>query len=291
MILMDLLPFIVTYSTFRTTSFGDISAYSAAMTLNFSLLPFLYLWTAGAIYVTFVGGQSAGLIADEVDRGTMLILVSKPISRVQIFLGKFLAVLLFGALMSVISIYTLGWLIVWLLSGNIDHFLAMLPFLNFFVLFSFFLDLIFVSIAMALSSIMKKGKKVGGIIILIVIMTYFGFFMIRMASMDTYTKYYLYYVDIGYHLGNVFVFLNSTFNIFPNSSTWQMFFSLFTGVYQFNIFGGGGSMVDSSQGIDLGGYPINTYVAPVVSFILWVSISILLLLYGLYKLQRKEISN
>lgn len=283
-LLMMSLPLVVMYFTLKDQPFGDMSIESASMKLGFYLLPYIYLWTSGIILTIVLGSQSAGIIADEIAKGTMLILVSKPINRVQIFLGKYLAIVLYGLILSFSSIFLTGWFSVLFLSGNIDHFTGLLPMLWFFFVYSAFLNVLFVSISMALSSIMTKGKKVGGIIIGLIIMTYLGFFMIRMLLNDSYQTYYLYFIDISYHMGNLFVFFNSALNVIPESIYWQSFFSQFTGTYL-------GAPYDSAQQISVGSYALANYITPPVSFLIWVGMAILLVIFGLYKLQKREITN
>ncbi len=270
----------------------DISPYSASMKIIFAMLPMIYFLSFGMIYSIFVGAQSAGLICEEIEKGTMLILVSKPIGRIQIFLGKFLAVFCFGALISLISTFVIGWFGVLIATANLEHFLVMVPRLWFLFFYSIYINLIFCSISMALSSIMKSGKKVGGILIAIVLVAFFGFFMIRLLASDIYVAYYLYLVDIGYHLGNVFVFFNDIFGAFPATSAWQIEFSIYTGVFDApSLFGFGSQGLDSAQLIDLGGYPLKNYVTPLGSFLIWTGFSVLLLIFGLFKLKTREISN
>ncbi len=281
---------IVTFA--RATINPDISPYSASMKILFLMLPMVYFLSFGMIYSIFVGSQSAGLICEEIEKGTMLILISKPIGRIQIFLGKFLAVFFFAALIALLSTFAIGWFGVLIATANMEHFIVMVPRLWFLFFYSLYINLIFCSISMALSSIMKSGKKVGGIIIAIVLIAFFGFFMIRMLASTFYVQYYLYLVDIGYHLGNVFVLFNTIFGAFPPTSAWQIDFSMFTGVFDApSLFGFGGQGLDSAQQIDLGGYPLKNYVSPLNSFLIWTGFSILLLIFGLIKLKTREISN
>jgi ABC-type transport system involved in multi-copper enzyme maturation permease subunit len=270
----------------------DISPYSASMKILFIILPMIYFLSFGLIYSIFVGAQSAGLICEEIEKGTMLILISKPIGRIQIFLGKFFAVFCFGALVSLLSTFVIGWFSVLIATANLEHFIVMVPRLWFIWFYSLYINLIFCSISMALSSIMKSGKKVGGIIIAIVLITFIGFFMIKMLAAAFYVKYYLYMVDIGYHLGYIFVLFNDFFGAIPATSAWQGDFNMYTGVFNApSLFGGTGESLDSAQQIDLGGYPLNNYVTPLGSFLIWTGFSLLLLAFGLFKLKTREISN
>lgn len=284
LIFMSLIPLLTTALMPAPASYSAMSEYSVGMAIAFQLQFFMYTFTVGLIFILIISAQAAGLIADEVDRGTMLILVSKPIGRVQIFLGKFLAIFLYGVLLSFSGIFAVSWITVLVKTGNLDHWLQIAPIMGFFFLYSVFVELIFLTITMALSSIMKKGRSVGMILILIIIMTYFGFFLIRMIASSAYEKYYLYYPDIGYHLANVFVLFNDWFNALPPSSSWQSMFTMFTGAYDTGT-------ADTAQNIDLGNLELAGYTTPLFSLLFWVGLAVVLLFVGLWKLKTKEISN
>jgi len=287
LIMMLFVPLIVFFVTLMNTNFGAISTYSASMLMSFALLPMLYWWMLGLVFTILVSGATSGVIADEVDKGTMLLLVSKPVSRVQIFLGKFLGVFAFGALMSFVGIFLGAWVAVMFTSGNIAHFFGMLPFLLFMFAYGLFVELIFLSISIALSSMMATGRKVLMACLGLVVLTFLVFFMIRRIAPGYYETYSLYWFDIGYHLGNILANAIQVWNILPASTLWQTSFDIYTSAFA----GATTATIDTSQGIDLGGLPLAGYVAPVVSLLIWLLIAILLTLFGLYKLKRKEITN
>lgn len=263
--------------------YDSMSIYSVSMKFNFGIIPFMFFWTLGMMLTLNIGIISAGLIADEVDRGTMLLLVSKPVSRIQIFLGKFLAVFIYEAILCFISIFSYAYITVGFFSGNVMHFLGMLPFLWVLFLYSLIVISLFLAISMALSSIMSRGRNVGFIMISLSIIGYLVFFSIR-QNPDMYTNYHLYLFDISHHLGNVFNSLIELTNALPSSTDWQIPLNSFSGI--FTEVG-----VDTSQGIDLGGLILVGYIHPSISFLILVGIAVILLFFGLYKLNRKEIAN
>ncbi len=269
---------------------GSLSIYSASTLMIFNLLPMLYWWMLGLVFTISVSGTSSGLIADEIDKGTMLILVSKPVGRVQIFLGKFLGVFTFGALLSLVGLLTCGWVAVLFSSGNLAHFFAMLPFLLFMFAYSLFVELIFLSISMSLSSILKTGRKAMMLSLVISIVTFIVFFMFRAVLSAVYVQYPLYWLDIGYHLGNILVYAIQLTNIIPSSTLWQQNFNIFSSVFSYSMFSFN-QTGDTAQNIDLGGYPLAGYVSPAISLLIWSIIAILLTIFGLYKLKRKEITS
>ena len=264
--------------------FGLVSPHHAATVNSFSLVFPVFFWTLGIVFTIVIGTSGAPLIAEEIKTGTMLILISKPITRTRIFLGKYLAVFLLGMVLSFIAIFSIGWITVLFNSGNIDHFISLIPFLTALYLYSLFILFLFNSITMALSSILKKPKNVSVIIILIVIVSFVAFQFIRALVGDFYEGLQLYHFDLGYHLGNTFIFFMETFNVVPRSISWQNLFAMLTGVYKFT------NTIDPDQRIDLGGLEKTNYYLPIFSLLIWIIIAVLLLIFGIYKLKKREIS-
>ncbi len=295
-IIMAIIPILITGIGLLNSNLDEFPPYAAGMTIVFNFLPFYYLISLGIIYGIVIGTKSSGLICEEIEAGTMLILVSKPIGRIQIFLGKFLAAFVYMALIAFVAIFSTGWILILMITGNIEHFFAIVPVLLLLVLFSQFINAIFLSISMALSSIMKKGKKVSMMMIVIILFTFLGFFLIKIQFGGVYDTYNLYVFDISYHLGNVFIFFNSLLgNPLPMAVNWQTTFTMFTGVFDapgfLELLMGQGTTVDSAQGLDLGGFDLKGYFTPVQSFLIWLGIAALLVFFGLLKLKKREISN
>ena len=282
--IMISVPLIVLTSVFTPTDFSDISAYSASMLINFQLIVILYYWTAGLIFTLVLSGKSAGLIADEVDRGTMLTLVSKPISRFQIVVGKYIAVFVYGAVLNFSSLFLIFWISVLNVSGNILHFLGTIPFLGFVFGFSLFVEFIFLNISISLSSIMSNGRKAGTVVFFIIISSYLVFLLFRMMGGDIYIKYSLFYFDIGYHLVNILIYFIDITNIIPSSQMWQDTFQWLISIFV-------DPAIDPSQGINNGSLELINYVDPIVSLLLLVGLSIVLLLIGIIRFKKREIKN
>ena len=281
-IFMLFLPLI--YSIGGGAQFGLISPYHAATVISIALVFPMFFWSLGLAYTIFIGVSGAPLIADEVKSGTMLLLISKPISRIKIFLGKYIGVFLYGMLLSFISIFVIGWIGVLMQSGNIDHFVSLIPFLTALYLYSLFILFLFTSITMALSSIFKKSRNASLGILLIVIFSYLAFLIIRQIAGENYALFQLYHFDLGYHLGNVFIFFIENLDAIPPSTSWQLVFGTLTGVYSTS------SPIDPDQNINLGGYEKTNYYLPISSLFIWLLIAVLLLAYGIISLRKREIS-
>jgi len=236
------------------------------------------------VFTIVIGTSGAPLIAEEVKSGTMLLLVSKPISRLKIFIGKYIAVYLYGMLLSFFSIFVIGWIGVFVKSGNIDHFFSLIPFLTALFIYSLFILFLFTSITMAFSSIFKKARSASILIIFISILSYIAFLLIRTLTGPFYVTFQLYHFDLGYHLGNIFILFVETLNAVPPSISWQLMFANITGVYSI------GTTIDPDQNINLGGLEKTNYYLPVFSLLIWILIAALLLVFGILSLKKREIS-
>ena len=267
-----------------TVDFGLISPNHAATIISFALIFPAFFWTLGLVYTIVIGTSGAPLIAEEVKSGTMLLLVSKPISRIKIFIGKYIAVYLYGMLLSFLSIFVIGWVGVIAKSGNIDHFISLIPFLTALYIYSLFILFLFTSLTMAFSSIFKKARFASTLIIFIAIFSFLAFYIIRGLTGQFYVTFQLYHFDLGYHLGNVFILFIETLNAVPPSISWQIMFAMITGVYSME------STIDPDQNINLGGLEKTNYYIPVFSLLIWILIAALLLVFGILSLKKREIS-
>ncbi|MFX1572051.1 MAG: ABC transporter permease [Promethearchaeota archaeon] len=282
-IVMLILPLIY-ISLSSPVDFGLISPSHAAIVISIALAFPFFFWSLGLSYTVFIGISGSPLIADELNSGTMLILVSKPISRIKIFLGKFVGVFLYGMLLSFIVIFVSGWMGVLIKSGNIDHFVTLIPFLTALYLYSLFILFLFTSITMALSTIFKKSRNASVGILLVSIFSFLAFQLIRTMVGGAYVMFQLYHFDLGYHLGNVFILFIESLDAIPPSTSWQRIFGMMTGVYSTE------SPIDPDQNINLGGFSKTNYYLPIVSLLIWLLIAFLLLAFALISLKKREVS-
>ncbi len=283
-LIIMLIPLIVTIAFPSTIEYESISPQHAAAAISIAIVFILFFWTLGISFICIIGTSGASLISEEVHSGTMLILVSKPIMRVKIFIGKYIGLFLYGATLSFVAIFSIGWIAVLRYSANIIHFFGIIPFLFVTYLYSLVLLLIFCSITLALSSIVNRPRNAGLIVIFLVIFSFLGMMILKMFLADSYETYYLYIIDLGYHLGNIYVGFLDFFNAIPPVAEWQTWFAQFTGVYDI------ASPTDPDQGINPGGMKRTDYVYPWVSLLVWIGIAVFLLIYGLISLKKREIS-
>jgi ABC-type transport system involved in multi-copper enzyme maturation permease subunit len=283
-LIVMLIPLIITIAFPSTIEYQSISPQHAAAAISITIIFLLFFWTLGIAYTCIIGSIGASLISEEIHSGTMLILVSKPIQRIKIFLGKFLGLFLYGAILSFIAIFSIGWIAVLRYSGNLHHFYGLIPFLFATYVYSLILLLIFCSITLALSSIVKKPRNAGLLVIFLVIFSFLGMMILKMFLADNYETYYLFTIDLGYHLANIYIGILEVFSAIPPVAEWQNWFAMFMGVYEVT------SPTDPDQDINPGGMIRTDYVYPWVSLLIWIGITVFLLIYGLISLKKREIS-
>ncbi|NVM44059.1 MAG: ABC transporter permease subunit [Candidatus Lokiarchaeota archaeon] len=231
------------------------------------------------IILTVVG---APLIAEELKSGTMLTLISKPISRGEILVTKYLALTCFGFLINIasLSLITLIAPLKYAFEGVAEFFVINL-------LFSLIVQLFFQSIAFGFSCLFKKTRNAILLPLLIVIVTFFVLMTFRPMFMymyigdsevPIYVQFQLFHFDLAYHLFNAYI---GILNIISGGVSESMMYFL----YMFGLY---------TQEFDEYTWEIsftrNDYYSPLGSFIFLLSIAIGLLLLGYFLFKKRDIS-
>jgi len=159
--------------------------------------------------IPFLIFSSASMISEEISRGTMLILVSKPVSRKKIVAGKFLAILSYFLLIHLTSLGVTS-----ILCLIKQPFNDMLPFFLSQLLYEPILLYFFGTVTMGLSMALKQTKTALLIPIIIILFMFLSVFMIKPAlfqpcifnkNLSYYEAFQLYHFDLGYHIMNVYL--------------------------------------------------------------------------------------
>lgn len=284
-IIMLILPiFLLIAPLGQSVDFKTISIKLAATILSVNMIYYLYFWTLGIALISIIGASGASLISEEIHSGTMLILISKPVKRTEIFLGKYLGLFLYSTVLSFTAIFIDGWLNVLRYSQNIDHFIGILPFLGSAFLYSLLVNFLFVSITLALSSIFKKPRNGAIIVIFLAVFSFFGMMILKQFLGELYEDFQIYHFDLGYHLANVYVYFIELMNAIPPSEAWQYNFAYQTGVFKTT------STIDPDQEIYTGGLDKTLYYLPQFSLLVWVAVALFLLVFGIWKLRKRDFS-
>ncbi len=166
-----------------------------------TVLPFLLIYS------------SASLISEEIKMGTMLLLVSKPISRGEIMWGKYIAMLFYNLTISVLSLGIVC------LTAFLKHpFYDIIPFFWTQFLFSLIVIAFFGTLTMGLSMVFRNAKTTAVIPLMLLLVMTFLFFIVRpflmMASPNGdlyYETFQVYNYDLGYHFMNIYVWFYENF--------------------------------------------------------------------------------
>ncbi len=248
---------------------------------------FAFVWILGVALAILSTVFCSSLIAEEVSNRTILLLVTKPVKRFEIFISKFLAFMLSISIYSALSLFVSVY--IWASAFKLDIMSLSLFFgkLPLFFIYSLFVSLFFGSITAAISTISSSKLKSILPVVLIIILTFFGFIQIRgvSRSMGVYTGV-LSFVDVGYDFGNIYISLiekgGTKFIPFM-----QSIIGTFTGTYEIPE---NGVNIDYDHGFILESLDRLCFRSPLQSFIKLTIFPIVLILFGLILFNRRDIS-
>ena len=249
---------------------------------NFSII--LFMWVAGAFLAVMVAATAAGFISKEDTDGTLLLMVSKPVNRFEIMLGKFLALVINAMILEAIVLFLAVLAFYFIVPLDPDSVKALLGLLPWVFLFSLLVTLAFGSLSVAFSALLKSRVKITLVLMLMVMLVFLIGLPLRMAALGAYEGYYLYYLDLGYHLGNTFtLFLDQAESgqMMPGS---QVLLAIFTGTYEYTE-----QTFDPDIGAMFPSLELTNYVSRITSMVIWLGISVVMLVLAGVALQRKEV--
>lgn len=242
-----------------------------------------YFWVAGIVLVFFASWIITDFVAGEVSRGTLLSLITKPIHRWEVIFGKFLAYLIFITIMETITIFITIYVLVTVSGSHLSVIGELVQYIPILLLFALFVALVFGTIPLVLSTISKSRVLVMIIMAALVIVMYFGFYIIRSGNPDYYVDYQLYHFDLGYHMGNIFNSFAEGANI-QLTPTFQEQMGLFAGTHKLGV-----SLEEPDQGFQLASIPLTNYYSKFSSWVIWTLIPFGLGFLTIFKLNKKEI--
>ncbi|MFX0080586.1 MAG: ABC transporter permease [Candidatus Hodarchaeota archaeon] len=239
------------------------------------LLGFTTWYYNFAIMFPIIIISAAGpLISEELRTGTLLFLVSKPINRTRIVVSKFIALCIFGIVISFLSLS-----IITLFAVIKYPFSDIGEYLGIFFLYSLVITLYFGGITMGFSSIFKRSRNVLLLPLALVIFSFLVMMMFKPLLLfgdNWYEKYLLYNFDIGYHFANIFLLIGESF--VPNILDYFGFIFWMFGITTIDWEGGGSD------------YERTNYYDPVVSLIYLIVIAVIFLVAGALYLKKRDIS-
>ncbi|MBN1802123.1 MAG: ABC transporter permease [Candidatus Lokiarchaeota archaeon] len=246
----------------------------------------VFIYTYGLVFPIIIIMSGTPLISDELNNGTMLTLISKPIRREGIYLGKFIALFAYGTLLSFVSMYIVS------LTGFVRYqFFDSLAFFWIHFSYSFIVLILFGGISIGISAFFNRPRNAMMIPLIIVIFSFLIELFIKQTIMwstaigenSFYEDFQFYHFDISYHMANVYLWMVN--QAVPSASDeWGLFLLMF-GVYKIvhpyvcNFWG----CAQVPRPVYSGFYP------PILSGVLMVLLGIIILLVGLFYLKKRDI--
>ena len=220
-------------------------------------------------------GSTGPLISEELRSGTLLFLVSKPITRTKIILSKFIALLVFGTIVIILSLS-----IICLIAIIKYSFVDIGSYLGIFFLYGLIIMLFFGGITIGFSSIFSRPRNVLLLPLALVIFSFLVMMMFKplllFAADNWYEKYLMYNFDIGYHFSNIFLWIGESFD----PEILDYFAMIF---WMFGI-----------TKMEYDGWEVNyvktNYYPPMVSFLFLIGIAGILITIGVFSLKKRDIS-
>jgi ABC-type transport system involved in multi-copper enzyme maturation permease subunit len=266
----------------------NISYQISTITSYFAFYSFF--WNAGILLWIFCGLTASTFISSEENSGTMIFLLTKPVRRTTIYIGKFLGYFLNMAILQFVSLL-IGLTTTCSLFGvSRTVFSQGMYYLLPIYIFSLIM-IAAVGLILGFLSIINKRIVVSVLVnMFLLIIIYFLGIIFRVAIPSYYEAGYLYIIDIGYNLSLIFTLFLNLFGFQP-TPFFQQNIGMFFGTYVAQ-FGDSSELI---QGIDPENgltflLPETGYINPMVSLVVLVVITVLLFILGIILLERKDIS-
>ncbi len=255
-----------------------------------------FMWIAG-VYIAYVITTSGmDFVSKEEEEGTLLLMVSKPISRFQFILGKFLALLVTTLLLELVILFgsiVVFWVLLGLDADIIKPLIGLVPWI---FLYSIIVVILFDSLTIAISTLFKS-RVLKTVLTMLLVMLVFGVGpILRIVWPSTYENYHLYYIDPGYHLGNTYVSLSDQAESGRMTPQIQAYLGIFTGTYKAGMeemmlvmFTGSSESFDPDIGAMPPSLEKTNYLTPLVSVLLCFAVSAAALGVARVAIERKEV--
>jgi ABC-type transport system involved in multi-copper enzyme maturation permease subunit len=217
--------------TYQSIEIQKINVTQIYVMLNF-------LWLSGILLNLKILITGTGLFAAEESSGTMRMLFARPLSRGSIIIGKILGLLVGGVIYMITSLIISIGLYSLITSIDRDVLVSLIKMLPSFILYGIFIITFFTGLSVMFSSLFK-GRVPALIIMIVLVLLTFGIFPIGrliLSQFGKYDKFYIYYVDINSHIGNIYVDAIEKESKLKMSPQAQDSLGMFTGAYKFNTY-------------------------------------------------------
>lgn len=196
-----------------------------------AFMPVAFFWAVGIPVLVVAAILSANTLGKEAERGSLRMLLSKPVSRWKFLIGTFGAIVTYTGLVALANVLLAAAVVV-RMSGvsaaAVEH--AVFDPLVGHLVYALFGACVVASVGICLA-VFTKNRLQTALGALVVPALYFAFFPIRILSGAVYDDYALYLLDVNYHFGNAFVYIHETVGGEFDVET-QVALAVWTGVYE-----------------------------------------------------------
>lgn len=266
-----------------SADFGQTPVFTQEQVLleAYSQLSFVWLVTFPAV---FVGVLAATTVAGHLQNGTFRVLLSKPISRWEPLVGKFLGIVFVGVL-TMLAGLLIGAVTLFVASGASPlaiggSLFALLPgAILYGVIVATFVGTVGVFLAVITASRLQTA-----LLTALVPVLFFAFIFVRLLpASEVYEGLFLYVLDVNYHFGNIYVLTQGVFGVkFAPSAR-----AAFDGVS--GVYDTAGVWRDPLLGGIANPTPLAGYLSPVVSLTAIVVLSGAALAGAIYRFERMDV--
>jgi len=211
---------------------GIVSLADQEAFLRGGFLAMTHLWAMGIGLLLLGAVAGANTLAKEAEEGTLRIVLSKRVRRLEVIVGMFLGTVVFLTLAAVANVLLAGAGLYWFadvsaaaLDGGVFGVMAG----N--VVFAVFVSTVVAAVGLALS-VFTRSRLQTALGVLVLPALFFAPMVARLISPEFYEDYYLYVPDVSYHLGNAFLVIHEAVHgELPVEA--GVTYTLFSGVYDY----------------------------------------------------------
>ena len=258
-----------------------VIAQEQALLDDYSQLAFAWLVTFPMVFIAVLAARS---VAGEHERGTLRVLLSKPVRRTEVLVGQFLAITAVGWMVMVAGLLVGAVVLVQLtepsgsaIQGGI---FVLIPGT---VVYALVVAAVTAAVG-TLVGVVTRSRLQTAVLTSLLPVVFFAFVLARqLLPADLYKQYYLYVLDVNYHLGILFVLVHDLVGFGLDPSTAEAIETVS------GAFDTAGMWEDPLLDGFVGSMPLAGHVPPVVSVLGVVVVGIAALAVATRRFERMDV--
>lgn len=255
---------------------GELPVAEQELELLSVYIPLSWLWGISLPVLLAGAAFAAVTLAKESERGTLGMLLSKPVRRWEVLLAVLAANVVFlfaagaaSALLAAVVMFRMGGFNPAAIGGGV---FAVLPETAVYLLFV----CVFVGSLGIAAAVVTRNQLRTAVVTALPAVLFFALFVARVLPGSIYEDYSLYVLDVSYHLGNVYVWIHETLGD-PLPLDVKAGLALWTGAYEL------------PDGEPEGSLELIGYVDPAASLAAVLALSGALLAFAVVRFQRLDV--